>query len=202
MVQNFHLQNFMSVMKDGARPNQFYVDLSLPTALIGSIPNAAQAENRMKFYVKATAIPAMSIGEAPLNFRGAQFKLAGDKTFADWNFTVINDTDFLIRDAFERWNDMIVGNVNRDSYVEDDPTSYMSNGTVAQLSRNGNTLKTYLMTGVWPKEIGEISLDTGSNDTIEEFNVTMSIQWWESSTSRNNTSGDTFGSFNGGQAAI
>lgn len=198
MVQNFHLQNFMAVMKDGARPNQFYVDLSLPSALLGSIPNAAQAENRMKFYIKSSSIPAMSVGEVQVPFRGGQFKLAGDKTFADWTVTVINDTDFLIRDAFERWNDMIVGNVNRDSALEDDPMSYMSNGIVAQLSRNGNTLKQYLMTGVWPKEIGEISLDSGSSDTVEEFSVTFALQWWESSTSRNNTSGDTFGSFEGG----
>lgn len=193
MVQNFHLQNFMSIVKDGARPNQFYVDLSLPSALLGNITNAAQAENRMKFYIKATSIPAMDIGEVQIPFRGGQFKLAGDKTFADWTVTVVNDTDFLIRDAFERWNDMIVGNVNRDSAVEDDPMAYMSNGTVAQLSRNGSTLKTYLMTGCWPKSIGEISLDMGSTDTIEEFTVTFAMQWWESSTSRNNTSGDSFG---------
>lgn len=193
MVQNFHLKNFMAIVKDGARPNQFYVDLSLPSALIGAIPNASLAENRMKFYIKATSIPTMTTGRATLNFRGGEYKIAGDKNFADWTFTVINDTDFLIRDAFERWNDLIVGNVDRDSAVEDDPMSYMSNGTVAQLSRNGNTLKTYLMTGVWPSEIGAIQLDMGSNDTVEEFDVTMAIQWWESSTSRNNTSGEVFG---------
>lgn len=193
MVQNFHLKNFMSIVRDGARPNQFYVDLSLPSALIGAIPNASLAENRMKFYIKATSIPVMSTGRVEMNFRGGQFKVAGDKTFGDWTFTVINDTDFLIRDAFERWNDLIVGNVDRDSAVEDDPMAYMSNGTVAQLSRNGNTLKQYLMTGCWPSEIGDIPLSMDSNDQIEEFTVTMAYQWWESSTSRNNTSGEVFG---------
>ena len=193
MVQNFHLKNFMAVMKDGARPNQFYVDLSLPAALIGAIPNASLAESRMKFFIKASSIPAMTIGNVDVNFRGGQYKLPGDKTFADWQITVVNDTDFLIRDAFERWNVLIIGNVDRDSAVEDDPTAYMSNGTVAQLSRNGNTLKTYLMTGVWPSEIGEISLSTDSENQIEEFTVTMKLQWWESSTSRNNTSGEVFG---------
>lgn len=199
MVQNFHLQNFMSELKDGARPNQFYVDLSLPSALIGQIPQGVIAENKMKFFAKSTSIPSMSIGEVPVAFRGAQFKLAGDKVFSDWSVTIINDTDFIIRDAFERWNDMVVGNVNRDSVLEDDPTSYMSNGTVAQLSRNGKTLKQYQMTGAWPKEIGEISLDHGSNDSIEEFTVTFALQWWESSTTRNNTNGESFGSLNGGQ---
>lgn len=202
MVQNFHLQNFMSQMKDGARPNQFYVDLSLPSALIGSIPNGVIAENKMKFFAKATSIPSMSIGEVPVPFRGAQFKLAGDKVFSDWTVTILNDTDFLIRDAMERWNDMIVGNVNRDSFVEDDPTQYMSNGNVAQLSRNGKTLKQYQMTGAWPSEVGEIQLDHGQNDSIEEFQVTFKIQWWESTTSRNNTNGEGFGLLNGGQAGI
>lgn len=193
MVQNFHLKNFMAVMKDGARPNQFYVDLSLPPALIGAIPNASLAENRMKFFIKSTSIPAMTIGAVTLNFRGGQYHLPGDKTFGDWTFTVVNDSDFLIRDAFERWNDLIVGNVDRDSAVEDDPLAYMSNGTVAQLSRNGNLLKTYLMTGVWPSEIGAIQLSDDSENQVEEFDVTMKVQWWESSTSRNNTSGEVFG---------
>ena len=193
MVQNFHLKNFMAVMKDGARPNQFYVDLSLPQALIGAIPNASLAESRMKFFIEATSIPEMTVGNTDLNFRGGQYKLPGDKTFGDWTFTVINDTDFLIRDAFEYWNDLIVGNVDRDSAVEDDPLAYMSNGTVAQLSRNGNTLKTYLMTGVWPQTVGGIQLDMNSTDSIEKFDVTMKLQWWESRTSRNNTSGEVFG---------
>ena len=202
MVQNFHLQNFMAVMKDGARPNQFYCDLSLPAALIGSIPNGALAENRMKFYIKATSIPSMTNGEIVIPFRGGQYKIPGDKTFGDWSITVVNDTDFVIRDALERWHDLIIGNVNRDSAVEDDPMAYMSNGTVAQLSRNDTTLKTYLMTGCWPKEIGEIALSSDSENQIEEFTVTFALQWWESSTSRNNTSGDTFGATQGGQSVI
>lgn len=202
MVQNFHLQNFMAQMKDGARGNQFYVDLSLPSALVGSIPNGTVAETKMKFFCKATAIPSMSIGSASVHFRGAEFKLAGDKTFTDWQVTIINDTDFILRDAFERWNDMIIGNVNRDAAIEDDPTAYMSNGTIAQLSRNGKTLKTYNMVGVWPSEINEIPLDHGTNDSIEEFGVTFKMQWWESITTRNNSSGELFGSLNGGQPAI
>lgn len=202
MVQNFHLTNFMANIKDGARSNQFYCDISLPQALIGAIPNASLAESRMKFMIKATSIPNMSIGEIVLPFRGGQYKIPGDKTFGDWTVTVINDTDFLIRDAFERWNDMIVGNVDRDSAIEDDPMSYMTNGTVAQLGRNSRTIKDYTVTGIWPKEIGEISLDSGADNQVEEFTVTFAMQWWESSTSRNNTSGDTFGSFAGGQSVI
>jgi hypothetical protein len=183
----------MSVMKDGARPNQFYVDLTLPAALTGSITNASLAENRLKFYVKATAIPSMEIGEVQIPFRGGQFKIPGDKTFSDWNVTIINDSDFLIRDVFERWNDMVVGNVDRDSFLEDDPLGVMSNGTVAQLNRNSTTVKSYLMTGAWPKSVSDIGLDMGSSDTIEEFSVTFALQWWESTTTRNNTSGDSFG---------
>jgi len=33
---------------------------------------------------------------------------------------------------------------------------------------------------VFPTDVSPIDVDWGSNDTIEEFTVTLSYQWWES----------------------
>lgn len=192
-VTNFYLTNFMNRMKDGARNNQFAVDITLPPALQGVIVDGTNAQNKFRFQAKGSALPASTTGEIVIPFRGAQYKIPGDRTFADWTVTVMNDTDFLIRDALEQWSDLTTGHVNHDRYGEETETlNYMGTGIVQQLSRNNEVLKDYTIVGIWPKEISDIQLDWGSNDQIEEFSVTFAIQWWESNTTRNNTSAQLF----------
>jgi hypothetical protein len=33
---------------------------------------------------------------------------------------------------------------------------------------------------MFPQDVSPIDVDWGSNDTIEEFTITLSYQWWES----------------------
>ncbi len=49
----------------------------------------------------------MAIGQVVVPFRGRQIKIAGDRTFAAWSVTVLNDTNFKLRNAFERWQNGI-----------------------------------------------------------------------------------------------
>jgi hypothetical protein len=39
----------------------------------------------------------------PVQYFGRELKFAGNRTFSDWTITVINDEDFTVRNAFERW---------------------------------------------------------------------------------------------------
>jgi hypothetical protein len=57
---------------------------------------------------------------------------------------------------------------------------YTVDGNVRQYGKNGSTLKEYKFVGLFPTDITPIDVDWGSNDTIEEFSVTLSYQWWES----------------------
>ena len=57
----------------------------------------------MNFYVKAAAIPAATLGEIVIPFRGHNLKLAGDRTFEDWSVTIINDSEFSARSILEAW---------------------------------------------------------------------------------------------------
>ena len=87
----------------GARPNLFEVELAFP--------NAVQIENdvlqKARFLVKAAALPASTISSVDIPFRGRILKVAGDRTFETWTITVINDVDFSIRSAFEKWMNSI-----------------------------------------------------------------------------------------------
>jgi len=78
----------------GARSSLFQVQFSNPA-------NAA-ANLKVPFLVKAAQIPASTLGTIEVPYFGRKVKIAGDRTFAEWTVTVINDEDFLIRNAMER----------------------------------------------------------------------------------------------------
>ena len=159
----------------GARANQFKVTMPFPgyAQLGGEIEDLA-------FLCTATTIPAMTLGTATVPFRGRQIKIAGDRTFADWSITVLNDTNFKLRDAFERWQNGINNMTDNEGLTN--PVDYQVDAFVDQLDRNGSTLKSYTLRGVFPTDIAAIALAYDTNDAIETFDVTFKYQFFESNT--------------------
>ena len=159
----------------GARANQFKVTMPFPgySQVGGEIEELA-------FLCKITQLPAMTVGPITVPFRGRQIKVAGDRTYADWTITVINDTNFKLRNAFERWQNGI--NNATDGEGLTNPADYQVDAFVDQLDRNGSQIKSYTLRGAYPIEVGQIELDYGNNDTIEEFQVTFNYQYFESNT--------------------
>ena len=58
---------------------------------------------RTSFLTRTGQLPGATIGEVAVTFRGRSLFLAGDREFEQWTTTVLNDTDFMIRNAMERW---------------------------------------------------------------------------------------------------
>ena len=182
------LQDFKSTLiNGGARPNLFEVN----------IPNlAGQTEEQQgndaqdfTFLVKGTSLPESTVGLVEIPFRGRTFKVAGDRTFAPWSITVINDTEFKIRTAMEEWAQAIAQ--YGDGSGNQKPDVYMKDATVTQLGRNGSktgegvktgeglqALKTYTFYDIWPSNISAIDLSYDSSDVIEEFTVEFQVQYW------------------------
>lgn len=170
----------------GARPNLFEVEFSLPEN-ITSIGSVQQVEEKMRFMVKAAQLPASNVSAINVPFRGRILKVAGDRSFDTWTVTVINDTDFSIRSALERWMNSI--NKHEDDSGLIDPTSYQRDAFIYQLGRaptkgdqNASMpiLRKYKFHGIFPTQITAIDLSYDSTDTIEEFQVEFQVQWWES----------------------
>ena len=161
---------------DGARPNLFEVALPFPAF---SLPGNAQAKTT--FMCKSAQLPGSTIGTVPVQYFGRELKFAGNRSFQDWTITVINDEDFNIRNAFERWmNALNSHSLNVRNPLAATPLGYTTDGTVTQFGKGGNALKKYKFVGLFPTDLSPIDLDWGSNDSIEEFTVTLSYQWWES----------------------
>ena len=159
----------------GARANQFKVTMPFP----GYAQVGGEIEE-LAFLCKATTIPAMTLGTVDIKFRGRSIKIAGDRTFADWNVTVINDTNFRVRNAFERWQNGI--NNMSDNEGLTNPADYQVDAFVDQLDRNGNTVKSYTLRSLFPTTVGEIALSYDTVDAIEEFSVTFAYQFFETNT--------------------
>ncbi len=160
----------------GVRPNLFEVrmDASNLTEFMGGVP----AEN-LAFMCKAAALPAQNVASIDVPFRGRQFKVAGDRTIDNWTITVINDENFAIRNAMERWSQSIVDLATNQGQIA--PTNYMSSADVFQYSRQKGdgesvgVLKQYRFIDIFPVTVGDIALSYESGDTIEEFDVEFAV---------------------------
>lgn len=185
----------------GSRPNLFEVSLpAFPTEVAGVWSEKEQIDFR--FFCKAAALPASNVAPVEIPFRGRILKVAGDRTFDTWTVTVINDEDFNLRHAFERWMNLIAKLDNATGAVN--PESYMKEAYVYQLGRsdqrNGtrvrNTpdidgpgfnasgdavtvLRAYKFWDIFPTNISQIDLSYDTGDTIEEFTVEFQVQYFE-----------------------
>ena len=157
----------------GARPNLFEVELAFPQAV--AIENDVLQKSR--FLVKAAALPASTISPIEVPFRGRILKIAGDRTFETWTITVLNDVDFVIRSAFEKWMNII--NSMEDATGVQNPDEYQKDAMVHQLDRDGGILRSYKFWDIFPTNISTIDLSYETTDTIQEFTVELQVQWWE-----------------------
>ena len=178
--------DFRSRLKGGgARSNLFEVQMAFPDFA----KPVNEALNDIPFLVKAAEIPASNIGNIPVPFRGRILPIAGDRTFDPWTVTIINDTNFRLRDVMERWSDGI--NDIQTAQGTTNPEEYQTKATVLQLSRGIDTngkvrsnsnipiLREYDFIGIYPNVVSSIPLDHGATDQIEEFQVTFNYLYYE-----------------------
>ena len=165
----------------GARSNLFEVNIKYPDNIASLIGDAT---GEGEFLIKAAEIPASNIGNIPVPFRGRVLPVAGDRTFDPWTVTVINDTNFIIRDAMEKWSNSI--NDIQTAQGTLNPENYQTVATVSQLSRGGKSelddidvLRQYIFSGIYPNVVSSIPLDYGATDQIEEFQVTFNYLFYE-----------------------
>jgi len=157
----------------GARPNLFEVELAFPNAV--AIEN--DVLQKARFLVKAAALPSSTINPIEIPFRGRILKIAGDRTFETWTITVINDVDFVIRSAFEKWMNVI--NKLDDATGLQNPDEYQKDAMVHQLDRDGGILRSYKFWDIFPTNLSTIDLSYETTDTLEEFTVEMQVHFWE-----------------------
>ena len=168
------VDDFKSKLRGGgARPNLFKATLNYPAYAEGDTELSS-------FLCKTAQLPASVMNVLEVPFRGRQLKIAGDRTFETWSVTIINDTDFVTRNAMERWMNGINGHQTNTGLVN--PIDYQADLIVEQLDRDGSTLKKYNFRGCFPTSVSAIDVSYETVDQIEEFTVEFQVQYWESDT--------------------
>ena len=182
------IDKFKSRLTGGiARPNLFEVVLAFPDGTVDA--SVSDIDPKTRFLVKAAALPASNIAPISVPFRGRQLKIAGDRTFDEWTITVINDTDFAIRGSFERWMNSMskvsdnAGNINPEDYTKDAYVYQLGRSGVDSASQSSEqnmpVLRTYKFYSIFPTNVSQIDLSYDSSDAVEEFTVTLQVQWGE-----------------------
>ena len=157
----------------GARSTLYKATINYPSFVGGDVELTS-------FLIKAsTGLPASNLEELPVPFRGRILKMAGNRTFDDWTTTIINDTDFRIRNDLEKWSNAI--NEHSANTGLTNTNDYFADMVIEQLDRDGSVLKKYDFRGCWPKTIAAIAVGYES-EAIEEFECTWAVQYWESDT--------------------
>ena len=162
-----------NLLGGGARANQFRVTITPPAGIAIGLD-----VRRASFLVRASNLPAQTLGEIVVPFRGRQIYIAGDRTFEDtWATTFLNDTDFMVRNAMELWMNGI--NDLADGTGTSTLADYQTDLQVEQLDRDDTILKTYIFRSAWPTSVAQIDLSSDTADAIEEFEVTWRYQHFE-----------------------
>ena len=156
----------------GARANLFEVVLTFPDI----VQPATDVLDKSRFLVKGARLPASNIAQIEVPFRGRALKIAGDRTFDSWTVTVINDTDFAIRSAFENWMNAIYRLSDNTGLVN--PADYQADCYVYQLDRDGQALRSYRFFDTFPTQVGPIELSYDAQG-IQEFTVELQVQYLE-----------------------
>lgn len=175
-MSTFNVERFKSSLTNGgARPNQFAVQLSFPTY----VASQATAVARAPFLVNIAELPGQTVNPAIVQYRGREVKFAGDRIYAPWTITILNDTDMSLRNAIEQWMNGMEDYVTKIGRLQ--PSEYQRDLNVFQLDRNGNTLKSYILTNAFPVDVSPVGLDFGANDQISTFTTTFQYQHFTTS---------------------
>ena len=153
----------------GARANQFQIRINSPFI--------ADTE-ALSFLCRSGSLPAMTIGEVPVFYRGRQVYVAGDRTYADWTVTVYNDGGWVARSNLENWNNALQ-DFGNSTVGAQDPSQYYGTIYVRQEDRSGNILRIAELSDAWPTNVAEIALAYDTVDVVEEFDVTFRFNYMQ-----------------------
>ena len=153
---------------DYARQNLFLVNIDKITAIAGGNPGGGM-------FVKAGSLPEATVGMVEVPYQNRKLKIPGDRTFADWTATIIQDEGYEVRNQLLDWQRDITG------FSEFKSTHGVSAAhrkiTIQPYNRDGSqaTMHQANVYG-WPGTIGAVEL-TWESEAVQEYTVTFQISW-------------------------
>ena len=168
----FSIDTFRQKLNGGSKANLFKIEIKVNE--IGGIDGVDL--NDLTILCKSGAIPAFTLGIIEVPFRGRRIKIPGDRTYADWTATFVNDDSQNIRKSFDNWMNNII-NVDGENSLRDSTSSYRCTIVVNQLRPDGTTARTYELYDAFPTDVSAIDLSYDTTDAVQEFTVTFQYHY-------------------------
>lgn len=135
-------------------------------------------------YAYSAALPGRQIVTEDVPFYGFPFKVPVNTTYSqEWSMSIRCDTNLKIRALFEDWYNNIAdlskstggskGVVPSDAYA----LVHMLDPAYFNNSGSGKIVRTYRLEGIFPSNMGDITLDHTSS-AISTFDMTFAFQYW------------------------
>jgi hypothetical protein len=174
-MSNF-LNTFKTNFNGGSRANRFLVE--------GAIPLSTGGNSRFTpFHIRSTILPQVMSTTLTYDFMGRKFHYPGEKQYSTWAFVVLDDSgNNNLWGHFSRWQNRINDNNTNQSFLVTSPqTSYKAdNWNIHQLNLNGDKkLKTFVLHGCWPVQVGQINFNMASANTMNTFQVMIMFDTME-----------------------
>ena len=174
-----HITDFISGFGGGTRQNRFVV-----TGDIGGNKGTKWSNfSDNKIYIRTSALPASTLGGIPINYRGRSVIYPGERVYAPWQITVLDDVPSAkkkLYEAFHAWSNEINDHGTNTSPKTNGSDHFSKDWSVEQLDTNGaKTIRQFDLKNCWPVSVGEIGLDMGTDNTLSSFAVTMAYSHFE-----------------------
>lgn len=153
----------------GARPSLFEIFISTPFA-------DPVFQDKQRFLVKASTIPPSIVQPIEVGYFGRKIRYAGDREFANWAVTILNDEDYVLRRAFERWHSRVNSIVPNLMSVPG--TEYKTDAEVRHYGKAGNILAVYKIVGLFPTSVNQMPLDWDAINQVQQFDVEFAFDYW------------------------
>ena len=160
----------ISKQKNLARPNLYEVNVT----------GKAINNTLVPFMAKIATIPPSTMGVVEVPYFGRQVKVPGNRTFDNLSITILNDENFSIRNKIEEWMSQMNSHVGN---VQTETLAALTTNTTVSIKHYGvaggnDSLGEWKFINCFPVALGEIALDWGSNDTVEEYTVDWAYDYW------------------------
>jgi hypothetical protein len=176
----FNINAFRSRLGGGAKPNLFKVSLSAPTGVEDPEGLLTQGGN-FSMLCRSAAIPSYTIGVIEVPFRGRRIKVPGDRTYAEWTVTVINDQNQGMRKVFDNWLKFINNPDGEEAIRGSDQaateTEYRCTVNIDHYRADGSLSRRYVLVDAFPTDVSAIDLSYDTTDAIQEFTVTFQYHY-------------------------
>jgi len=168
----FNINTFREKLNGGSKANLFQILIEPEDAITGVDLSDTS------ILCKSGAIPAFTLGIIEVPFRGRRIKIPGDRTYADWTATFVNDDSQNIRKSFDNWMKYIVDPDGENSLTKRAATdSYRCKITVQQLRPDGTIARVYELYDAFPTDVSAIDLSYDTTDAVQEFTVTFQYHY-------------------------